>query len=87
MEETPDSVDPDLLRSTLLEKVSGVRDVHDVHVWSLTSEQVMLTLHLRLDAQANNDVVLRDAKRVLAAEFAIGHSALQLEQAECPDEV
>lgn len=87
MEETPDSVDPDALRKTLLQKVAGVRDVHDVHVWSLTSGQVMLTLHLRLDAQANGDVVLREAKRVLAAEFAIDHSALQLEQAECPDEV
>jgi cobalt-zinc-cadmium efflux system protein len=87
MEETPDSVDPDALRGMLLEKVAGVRDVHDVHVWSLTSGQVMLTLHLRLDAQANGDAVLRAAKRVLADEFAIDHSALQLEQAECPDEV
>lgn len=87
MEETPDSVDPDTLRATLLSKVPGVQDVHDVHVWSLTSGQVMLTLHLRLELQANSDAVLREAKRVLAADFAIGHSALQLEQAECPDEV
>ena len=87
MEETPDSVDPEALRASLLRKVSGVRDVHDIHVWSLTSGQVMLTLHLRLDAQADGDAVLRQAKRVLAADFAISHSALQLEQAECPDEV
>jgi cobalt-zinc-cadmium efflux system protein len=64
-----------------------VRDVHDVHVWSLTSGQVMLTLHVGLAAGADGDAVLREAKHVLATEFAIDHSALQLEQAECPDAV
>jgi cobalt-zinc-cadmium efflux system protein len=87
MEETPDSVDPDGLRQALLTRVPGVRDVHDVHVWSLTSGQVMLTLHLGLAAGADGDAVLREAKHVLATEFAIDHSALQLEQAECPDAV
>jgi cobalt-zinc-cadmium efflux system protein len=87
MEETPDSVDPDGLRQALLARVPGVRDVHDVHVWSLTSGQVMLTLHVGMAAGADGDAVLREAKRVLATEFAIDHSALQLEQAECPDAV
>lgn len=87
MEETPDSVDPDALRQALLANVSGVRDVHDVHCWSLTSGQTMLTLHVGLAAGADGALVLREAKRVIAEEFAIDHSALQLEQAECPDEV
>jgi cobalt-zinc-cadmium efflux system protein len=87
MEETPDSVDPDALRQTLLALVPGVRDVHDVHCWSLTSGQTMLTLHVGLAAEADPARVLREAKRVIAEKFAIDHSALQLEQAECPDEV
>jgi len=87
MEETPDSVDPDALRQTLLALVPGIRDVHDVHCWSLTSGQTMLTLHLGLAAEADPARVLREAKRVIAEKFAIDHSALQLEQAECPDEV
>jgi cobalt-zinc-cadmium efflux system protein len=87
MEETPDSVDPDALRLTLQSTVPGVRNVHDVHCWSLTSGQVMLTLHVALAPGADGAAVLRDAKRVLAEKFAIDHSALQLEQAECPDEV
>jgi cobalt-zinc-cadmium efflux system protein len=53
MEETPDSVDPDALRQALLANVPGVRDVHDLHCWSLTSGQTMLTLHVGLDAGAN----------------------------------
>jgi len=87
MEETPDSVDPDALRKELMANVPGVRDVHDVHCWSLTSGQTMLTLHVGLVAGANGGLVLREAKRVIAEKFAIDHSALQLEQAECPDEV
>ena len=87
MEETPDSVDPDALRRALLASVPGVRDVHDVHCWSLTSGQTMLTLHVGLAPGADGGLVLREAKRVIAEKFAIDHSALQLEQAECPDEV
>jgi hypothetical protein len=52
MEETPDSVDPDALRQALLANVPGVRDVHDLHCWSLTSGQTMLTLHVGLAAGA-----------------------------------
>jgi cobalt-zinc-cadmium efflux system protein len=87
MEETPDSVDPDALRQELLASVPGIRDVHDLHCWSLTSGQTMLTLHVGLAAGADGGMVLREAKRVIAEKFAIDHSALQLEQAECPDEV
>jgi Co/Zn/Cd efflux system component len=47
----------------------------------------MLTLHVALVPDADPARVLREAKRVIAEKFAIDHSALQLEQAECPDEV
>ena len=58
MEETPESVDTDELRRTLLALVPGVRDVHDVHCWSLTSGQVMLTLHVALAPEADGALVL-----------------------------
>lgn len=87
MEDAPESVDPEALREALLAGVPGVRDVHDIHCWSLTSGQTMLTLHLALGAGAEPSSVLRDSKRVLADRFEIVHSALQLEHAECPDEI
>lgn len=86
MEEAPDSVDPDALREALIGSVPGVRDVHDVHCWSLTTGRTMLTLHVVLEAGAPAPAVLRDAKRVLGERFDISHSALQLELEECPDE-
>ena len=87
MEHAPESVDPDGLRRVLLATVPGVRDVHDVHCWSLTTGQTMLTLHLALAPEADAAVVLREAKRLIAERFEIAHSALQLEREECPDEV
>ena len=86
MEAAPESVDPDGLRRALLATVPGVRDVHDVHCWSLTTGQTMLTLHVALARGANAAIVLREAKRVIAGQFDIAHSALQIEHEECPDE-
>ena len=86
MEATPESVDPDGLRRALLATVPGVRDVHDVHCWSLTTGQTMLTLHVALAREADAAHVLREAKRVIAEQFDITHSALQIEHQECPDE-
>jgi cobalt-zinc-cadmium efflux system protein len=86
MEDAPESVDPDGLRRALLATVPGVRDVHDVHCWSLTTGQTMLTLHVAVAHGADPAMVLREAKRVIAERFDITHSALQLEQEECPDE-
>ena len=87
MENAPDTVDPDELKDALVATVPGVRDVHDVHCWSLTTGQTMLTLHLALDAGADPSLVLRQAKRLLVERFEVAHSALQLEQDECPDAV
>ena len=86
MEAAPESVDPDGLRHALLATVPGVRDVHDVHCWSLTTGQTMLTLHVGLARGADAAIVLREAKRVIAGQFDIAHSALQIEHEECPDE-
>jgi cobalt-zinc-cadmium efflux system protein len=85
MEHAPESVDIEQLRSTLMVAVPGIRDVHDVHCWSLTSGQTLLTLHVALGQDAEAAAVLREAKRVLAEEFSVSHSALQVERGECPD--
>lgn len=86
MEASPESVDPDALRAALVGAVPHVHDVHDIHCWSLTTGQTMLTLHMRLERGADASAALQEAKRVLAARFDIAHSALQLEFGPCPDE-
>jgi cobalt-zinc-cadmium efflux system protein len=86
MENTPENMDLVALRSALMSSVPGIRDVHDVHCWSLTSGQTMLSLHVALGRDADAQAVLNEAKRVLAEDFAVAHSALQIEHGDCPDE-
>jgi len=87
MEHAPDSIDLDRMRAALVGTVPGVRDVHDLHCWSLTSGQTMLTLHVALGDGAEAAAVLEEAKRVLEKDFAVSHSALQLERGDCPDKL
>jgi cobalt-zinc-cadmium efflux system protein len=86
MENTPENVDLAALRAALMTAVPGIRDVHDVHCWSLTSGQTMLSLHVALGRNADAEAVLNHAKRVLAEDFDVAHSALQIERGDCPDE-
>jgi cobalt-zinc-cadmium efflux system protein len=86
LEGTPDDVDVQSLRAALLDGVAGVRDVHHVHLWSLTPERPLLTLHLDVGAQADTARVLREAKGVLRQRFGIHHSTVQVEREGCVDE-
>lgn len=69
-----------------LAQVPGVRDVHDLHLWTLTSGMDVATAHLRLNAGTDPDVVLHQATTMLKEEFEIGHVTLQLETIECAGE-
>lgn len=63
-----------------LESVPGVSDIHDLHIWTLTSGMNVATAHLVVsDGVAARDV-LTDAQRVLAERHQIEHATLQVEE-------
>jgi cobalt-zinc-cadmium efflux system protein len=66
--------------------VPEVIDMHHVHVWGLTPQHPMLTMHIVL-AQAPPDLtaVIRSVKSTLADEFAISHSTIEVEFGDCAD--
>ncbi|WP_229072275.1 cation diffusion facilitator family transporter [Actinoplanes sp. DH11] len=64
-----------------LAAVPGVCDVHDLHVWTLTSGMDVASAHLRLDPAAELGAVLSVAREALHADFAIDHATLQVEPA------
>ena len=77
----PDQVDLAKVRQLLL-GLSGVADVHDLHVWAMGTSQMALTAHLVVDdAAARSDALLREAEHELHAQFEIRHATLQLESA------
>lgn len=78
LEATPKNVDLDLVRVHLLE-APGVRSVHDLHVWTITSGRNVVSAHVLIDPQARPADVLDGLCRCLATQFDIDHSTFQLE--------
>ncbi|GAA0812986.1 cation diffusion facilitator family transporter [Spirilliplanes yamanashiensis] len=74
----PEHLDVTEVRSTLA-AVPGVCDVHDLHVWTLTSGMDVASAHLSLDPAAELGTVLAGAREALHAEFRIDHATLQVE--------
>jgi len=68
-----------------LRGVDGVTDVHDLHVWTLTSGMDVASAHLILDRDAEFAGVLSASRRTLHDRFHIDHATLQAEPAGAVD--
>jgi cobalt-zinc-cadmium efflux system protein len=82
LEGTPPEVDLAALRATM-EGVPGVKAVHDLHVWTLTSGVHALSAHAVLEEGAAHGTVLRDLRRRVVDGFPISHVTVQLEEVCC----
>jgi hypothetical protein len=65
-----------------LAAVPGVIEVHDLHLWALTSGMNVATAHLVSAPDADNHAVLDAATKVLASSHHIDHATLQVEPAD-----
>lgn len=68
-----------------LSRVSGVRLVHDVHVWSITSGLHTLTAHIQIDDMpvSRSSFILNELGEILKRDFKIIHYTIQFECGEC----
>ena len=80
----PEGTDLDAI-SDALSSIDGVSDVHDLHVWTLTSEMDVLTAHLTVDDETKSRAVLGHARLLLAERFHLSHATLQVESGNDPD--
>jgi cobalt-zinc-cadmium efflux system protein len=83
LQHAPVGVDPKAV-DTSLATLEGVKEVHDLHLWTLTSGMEVATVHLALDSGADPGTVLGDAQRTLAEQFGIEHATVQIEPGD-PD--
>jgi len=74
----PEGIDPEAVAESL-DQIDGVAEVHDLHVWALTSGMNVATAHLVAAAQADHHDVLDDARDVLRDVYGIAHATLQVE--------
>jgi cobalt-zinc-cadmium efflux system protein len=59
--------------------VAGVRDIHDLHIWTITSNRYAVTAHVVIDEASNSYQILRELRELLSHRFNLTHSTLQLE--------
>jgi cobalt-zinc-cadmium efflux system protein len=62
-------------------RVAGVRRIHDLHVWTLTSGRDAMSAHVVVDDLAESARLLEELHAVLHARFGIDHTTIQLEPA------
>lgn len=74
----PPGVDLDVVKAGLI-ALPGVVDVHDLHVWTLTSEMEVASAHVMVRAGTDSHAVLDQARSLLAERHHITHATLQVE--------
>jgi len=82
LEGTPHDVNLAALRESI-QTVEGVADVHDLHVWSLTSGMNAMSVHAVLADHSLHDEVLAAVQKKVTSEFKIAHATVQVECKGC----
>jgi cobalt-zinc-cadmium efflux system protein len=77
----PRAIDPGRVRSYLMTQ-NGVADVHDLHIWGLSTTQCALTAHLVIPDGGASDDFLHRLSGELERRFGIGHATIQIERGD-----
>ena len=86
LEGAPDWLDVSDMQERIVESVPGVTGIHHVHVWGLTPQRLMLTMHVTLvDNIPSQSGVVRGVKDFVEREYGIGHSTVEVEVDGCAD--
>ncbi len=85
LEGAPEWLDVPMMQDRIVAGVPGVSEIHHVHIWGLTPQELMLTMHMGVVDNANQADVIRDAKRFLKNEYGIGHATIEVDVDGCSD--
>jgi len=81
----PPGIEPDAVRG-FLEDRQGVEELHDLHIWPMSTTETALTAHLVMPTGHPGDAALTDICKGLREKFGIGHATIQIEvsaEADC----
>ena len=84
LDAAPKGVDVAAVRAWLQQQ-PGVTDVHDLHIWAMSTTETALTVHLTRPANLDPDGFLHAACQGLSHRFGIGHCTLQVETGDAAD--
>jgi len=78
LEAAPEGIDPDEVGAALRSQ-EGVTDVHDLHVWEISSGFPALSAHVLVERGLDCHRIRRDLEQALSSRFGIEHTTLQVE--------
>lgn len=78
----PENIDLEGIKGYLL-SIPRVKEIHDLHVWGMSTTEVALTAHLLCDTQEVDDKFLQDIARELHTHHNVGHTTIQIENGRC----
>jgi cobalt-zinc-cadmium efflux system protein len=86
MEATPKGIKVEKVISQV-EKVKGVKNIHDIHIWTISSGLHALSAHLLIDDQLVSKAsdIVKEVESVLKKNFGITHTTIQIECKACPN--
>lgn len=79
MEATPRHLDIQAVAQTL-EEVPGVKSIHDLHIWTITSGLYALSVHAVVNGSRRRDDVRCEMAAVLKEDFGLEHTTIQIEE-------
>lgn len=86
LEGAPEWLDTDAMQTRLVAQIPEVVSIHHVHVWGITPQDLMLTMHVQINIEPENPTdCIRRVKNLLREEYAIGHSTVEIETDVCAD--
>jgi len=85
LEGAPEWLDVQMMQDRIVAGVPGVSEIHHVHIWGLTPQELMLTMHMSVTDDATQSEVIRDTKRFLKDDYGIGHATIEVDVDGCSD--
>jgi cobalt-zinc-cadmium efflux system protein len=83
LDAVPEGIDPEAVRGFLC-RLPGVVQIHDLHIWAMSTTETALTAHLVMPANANAPAFLSNACKAIHEQFGIDHSTLQIDHEDAP---
>jgi cobalt-zinc-cadmium efflux system protein len=86
LEATPKEIDMDKMVDDLL-RIEGVKDVHHLHLWAITSGIYAMSAHVLIDDLliSKSNRILDEIERLLQEEYSMEHTTIQFESESCGD--
>jgi cobalt-zinc-cadmium efflux system protein len=83
LQAVPSGIDPDAV-ADYLKKLPHVKEVHDLHIWGMSTTETALTAHLVRSEEKTDDTFLQETAEELKTRFGIVHATIQVETGSTP---